>query len=560
MITRKTTLALAAAVLLVPLTAFAQYRVGADGQALDSNNRIGSNGFNSNTEPSSYVNGNLIVTGNVTNAKSFRGQVPYKAPSEFRGNVAGQGVDDFIRDSSGVPMRGQAQPNYLDVPRPFYGVATTVAPPQGYVLKPLTPAYTPENVGLNPGAVDLNYNLPPSVMTQLPSPNEKVLIGAPGAGPIPSFMVAGENNQIQPWQPNGENQYFISRTAEVPVVAAQPTLTPAAIQQMRQELNRTTAPETGSPPGTTASVLGNPPGVSTSGAALNPGAAAPQPNNLNQPPAPGQIPGQLPNNLNAPALPAQPLNVPLPTGVQTQENVGFISIAPPEKQSSQIDQLQQRMQQLVEPKIPTPENPANPAAPETKKPLSPSDYASPPATQPARNLTIPQGHAPQPMKIESLGTGVHAQGLKTLLTDAEDLMRQGKFSSAIGKYQTAEQVAPNNAMVLLGLAHAELGGGFFERADVDLHRAIFAEPSLSLAQYNLKTVYGEQRLQKLIDDLKQLGTMDKANPRPLFLLAYIAYNVGNDPKAADYLNAADQRAGGKDAVINVLKKTWKLQG
>src|ERR1041385_7257694 len=100
---------LAAAVASVPLlltsSAHAQHRIGSDGHALDASNSIGSGGDNPNDaykRVGEKVNGNDIVTGNVTGGKEFRGQIPYTDPRAFRqqnGSLGGN-VDKFIRPSS----------------------------------------------------------------------------------------------------------------------------------------------------------------------------------------------------------------------------------------------------------------------------------------------------------------------------------------------------------------------------------------------------------------------------------------------------------------------------
>src|SRR4051812_41796930 len=90
------TLLLSAAVAAVPLlgltsTVSAQYRVDT-GHANDANNRVGSGGVNpadSGSRTGEMVNGNDIVTGNVSGGKQFRGHVPYTDPRAFRGNSVG---------------------------------------------------------------------------------------------------------------------------------------------------------------------------------------------------------------------------------------------------------------------------------------------------------------------------------------------------------------------------------------------------------------------------------------------------------------------------------------
>ena len=83
-------------------------------------------------------------------------------------------------------------------------------------------------------------------------------------------------------------------------------------------------------------------------------------------------------------------------------------------------------------------------------------------------------------------------------------------------------------------------------------------PSLLVAQYDLTNMLGEQRLQNLVRDLKELSKNDQKEPRPLFLLSYIAYNTGHEQEAQAYLDLADKRSGGKDPLYKLLRGNWSL--
>jgi len=165
---------------------------------------------------------------------------------------------------------------------------------------------------------------------------------------------------------------------------------------------------------------------------------------------------------------------------------------------------------------------------------------------------------PEPMKVESLAEGVKAEGLRNLLTKAEDLMRQGKYTSALDQYDAAEQLVPNNPLVSLGKGVAELGAGNYVRADTQIRAALAGDPALLLGQYDLRKLLGEDRVQFLVGDLKQIANTQKDQELPIFLIAFIAYNTGNAESAANYLDMADKRARGGDTLIRVLRDYWKL--
>jgi cytochrome c-type biogenesis protein CcmH/NrfG len=192
--------------------------------------------------------------------------------------------------------------------------------------------------------------------------------------------------------------------------------------------------------------------------------------------------------------------------------------------------------------------------------------ASPSVQQP-QNPQVAQGTAPQtsengekpkPMQFHSLAEGVQAKGLADLLKEAEDQMKAGHYNSALEQYELAEQVAPNNPLILLGRANAELGQSYYTRSDTHLRQAFSGDHALLMGQYDLNALLGQDRLQFLVQDLKAIAKSEPKESRPLFLLAYIAYNTNNERKAAAYLDLAEKRAGGKDAVYDVVRKYWSL--
>jgi cytochrome c-type biogenesis protein CcmH/NrfG len=79
-----------------------------------------------------------------------------------------------------------------------------------------------------------------------------------------------------------------------------------------------------------------------------------------------------------------------------------------------------------------------------------------------------------------------------------------------------------------------------------------------MGQYDLKTLLSDDRLAFLVTDLKGIAKRETKESRPLFLLAYIAYNTGNERRAAAYLDLAEKRADGKDPFFALIRKHWAL--
>jgi tetratricopeptide (TPR) repeat protein len=171
-----------------------------------------------------------------------------------------------------------------------------------------------------------------------------------------------------------------------------------------------------------------------------------------------------------------------------------------------------------------------------------------------------RGVKPEPVKVPSLATGIKGKGLEQIMREAEDLMKQGKFTSALDRYDQAQTVAPNNPLISLGRAHAELGAEYYARADADLHKVFQANPALLNGQYDLASMIGEQRLQLLVRDLKEIANRDQKDSRAVFLLGYIAYNTGHEQNAEGYIDLADKRSGGTDPLFKLLRDNWALPG
>lgn len=83
------------------------------------------------------VPGNLIITGNVSGGKHFRGAVPYRSSLDFRAPLGSSSFDSFLRSSAGSGNIGRYGGGY----EPYYSSSATVTgtrPDGGGVFKPPT--------------------------------------------------------------------------------------------------------------------------------------------------------------------------------------------------------------------------------------------------------------------------------------------------------------------------------------------------------------------------------------------------------------------------------------
>ncbi len=624
-----------AAVSFVGSSASAQQRVGGDGRALDANNRVGSGGINEGggggpLGPGQI--GNQIVTGNVTAGQQFRGFVPYSDPFSFRAPVGGTGVDRFVRDSAGVPIRGGGvvglnnNASALNV-RPFYGESTTATRPPGFVDVPGAQGFLPVS-RLSRDAGDLRLGRPFDVpQPTTPQPGQLIL-----PGPLnpdtqqPTVITASPLYGVRQWNFSEQlDQEFLQGLSQPASQRAR--LDERTLQRLRDELNRDARPD---------------PNLTNDG--TNGAGDANDPNRLNS-----GIDSRLSLTLSEPTRMQDRVDASVRNDLRQDIRPGDLSVNRPERQSAQYAEMQRRLnrfnqlpEQVAElreyqrqqqqgrtgdqqgrdatagtdqpgdstarrdatarPGTGAPGTgagtmgAATPGAgagtigtgtgtvgAQAQQPRLPDvgvpDYAQrsrdimegkPAPTDPGTNqlpgITPPAGDQPvaggptrePPLQVQSLATGVNAKALADFLNEAEKLMREGKFYSALDQYDMADQVAPNDPMVNLGRAIAELGASYYARAEGHLREAFTKNPALLTAQYDLRGFLGEERLNFLVNDLRAISNKEAGEPRSVFLLAFIDYNTGNPRRAAAYLDLAERRAGKPDPLFQSMRKLWNL--
>jgi tetratricopeptide (TPR) repeat protein len=605
----------------MPSSAQGQQRVGGDGRALDANNRVGSGGINEpgyGGPPG--VTGNQIVTGNVTGGQQFRGAVPYTDPFAFRGQTAGIQSDRFIRDSAGVPIGGVGQ-NNASALRPFYGQSQTVERPPGYQLEAPGTGFVPAPLmSRQPG--DLRLGRPFEQPVQmLPQPGQLVLPGpVDPATQQPTVITASPLYGVRQWSFDQQADQQFLQGLNMPGTQ-RARLDQQTVQRMRNELESDPLPadaeQRGQQPN--GAMDGRSPrpfdapeaGVLGQGLRLQDQAANQQPlaNTTRTDARVGQRLLTAPERQSAQYAEMQRR---LQRFNRLPESMAALETS--RQYNEQLRARQQREAGEAETGIAggvggpggagvgTGVGPGLGAGPAglpgggidataggptvpgmgAGRPQAPGldDFGMPDYQQ--RSRDIREGRDPAagtgtgtgagvgaaaqpglpgrepPMQVTSFAAGVQARGLADVLAEAEDLMRQGKFYTALDQYDLAEQVAPNNPLVNLGRAVAELGASYYARADQHLRDAFTRDPALLMAQYDIRGFLGEERLEYLIKDLRAISNAEPREPRSVFLLAFIDYNTGNPRRAAAYLDMAERRAGGSDAFFSMLRKHWDL--
>ncbi|HZK81311.1 MAG TPA: hypothetical protein VFC46_09600 [Humisphaera sp.] len=517
-----------------------------NGHAQDASNRVGSNGDNGKGNSGGAVTQNNIIYRNVTGLGGFSGPIHERDAGAFSGPTAGGVNDAFVRRSNGVAGFAGASSTY-GRPQPYYSDARFVAPPTGALPVGFNGGYIGTALDSESSlSTGLNMSAAAGGLQSRTENRDNLLLNAmlnpTGYGGLNS--AGNDNAALQAAFISGHTLLAQGENNAVTLqYASQMGIDGSSILRMRQELRDAVEPA-----GLNLAQKAN--GLTQS--SLQPNGQAAPPVGLNQPinRAVGQ-PLESPSNLPVTGglTPSQIANDPMSSTGIFPANMGQRpSLIPANMQSTLLDTLRQRMERstdvgkaMVEARSDTPQH-LTPAAqsgrPAQPNPLSPSDEA--------------------PLKVSHLATGVKAKGLHDLLTDGEELITAGKYDSAIAKFNYAQLVAPNNPLTVLGRANAELGGGYYARAERDLRLVFRTNRELLLAQFDLKSLFPREREDYLRKDLKGLAASDPKAVRPWFLLAYLDYNT-DKPKSAEIdLNEAEKRVGRGDASIRLLKQNWTL--
>ncbi|HEY0008190.1 MAG TPA: hypothetical protein VGB55_05675 [Tepidisphaeraceae bacterium] len=528
--------------------ASAQYQIDRSG-ANDANNRIGSGGRNAaNVRPNPWDLNNNIVYGNVTGGKQFRGEINTRDPFEFRGSTADQQIDAFVRDSSGVSTDGFTTYNSQRT-REYYGGSRAVAPPPDFSRIPGTGGYVPNRPPTWTRVDPRRQSLSDQTQTvmrpdQFNMPGQVDSTFAPNALAVPPLMQAQQLNQSSLSDYTQLNRDLESQ------------LSPEMLQQLRGELQGQRVNDQSSP--------AQRPGMQTK----------PQEPGTNPDAAPaGEIRQTPVDDRLASPIATEPLSDAVnPAGVQEP---GLRTSFPGQNAAnanSTYAQLQNRRTQLDQAKRPGQEaedsarafNEQVRAKQQEQEKAKNDDQPTPRGgaaeknpPQPGENRRAPDA-PPAPLKVDTLANDKSKSGLNEVMTRAETQLREGKYASAFETYEAAEHVAPNNPLIKLGKAHAELGGAYYRRAEVNLRQTLLGDRNLLAGQYDLRAFLGDDRLQAIERDLRDLIQKNDREVGPAVLLAYVYYNTANERRAAALLDLADKRAGGTDPLVTALKQNWAL--
>jgi hypothetical protein len=585
--------ALAIAPVLGAQVARGQYAASSGGgHALDANNQVGSGGFNGNSNNSSLITGNDIVYNHVTGGRGLTGSLREIDPLAFRGILPGTGIDDFVSGSNGAPTA--YSPSFsLNQPRPFYGDSRGVAPPVGTVLlgssgaaigTSLTPT-NPYSAAAVASSDDLaGVRTGTTNVLGIPGGSTNSLLALPGAqgssyanmqsvlaaSPLYGVKYSSEinaaavNDSINNPTPGGVAPSSIDANT-LNTIRQQLQTSPSNSSQPNQNLNGENPNATNGPKGTNGNTNSNNGNVSNP---YNPSSGNPLLNTSPSDKINGSVNGaalEMPLNSAVGSGPLNDAAGTTPFGTY-RESPNGIQLVSPSAYSKQYGDMQKQLA-LYNPLRPGATGKKPTATPTTRPSnpfLPPTPGAKPGAAPNGPNgepLAVPGGTSAEPVKVSSIAdtvTSPKAKGLHDLLAKAEDALKHDQFKAAIDEFNAAMFVAPNNQMIALGRANADLAAGYYATAEQTIRRAASTDAAVLMAQLDLNSMLSSQRLDYIKKDLKDLADKNPRESRPWFLLAYIAYNTGDEQTAANDLAEAKKRSGVLDVTIPLMQRYWQL--
>lgn len=521
---------------------------------------------------------NAIVTGNAPGGLSFRGNVGYTAPEDFRGSLGSDDTFAFRRDSlpsgaAGMGYRGTESLQYQ------FAYTTGSSSPTMYTTRlagtsaalpsagtaptratDLSGLQTRQNVGegawstsaANMGtlrsvsAFQSSRLLTPSVVGYRPT---FAGLERTSASPLLGVRTVTLGNELERGAP-------ATRPNAAPVASPNNAAAPSTAAS--------TAAPTSAAPSTSASI----PAGQTPPAVAQPDQPGPRPAT----PAPGGQPGATPNaepgrtdifgstrsrlrneiNARTPGVrpgtepTTQPAAQPGTPGAQATPQDEDPYEARMAKLRAMLDPNQRRRAPRVDPNTPddqlTPEQRAARAAQEGK--LAGVDQELIDLIRDAKVTTSTLIMDPESKDA------IDAQMLR-----GQQLMGEQRYFDAEEQFARVVSFRPGDTAALIGRAHAQLGAGLFLSSALNLREVFANQPETMAVRYQHPAIPDTDRLRILLDRLRTNLQRGRAMNESALLVAYVGHQLDDQRIREEGLNAM-RAVDLTDPLPDVLERAW----
>jgi len=512
------------------------------GRPTDANPMVGGGGSNQPMQGYVPINGNDVITGNVSGLKYFHGNVGSSSPYTFQGNLGTSSLSNFARQSAGNGMGGGA------IGQSFYLPSQTVSTAQGAVFS------APFNGGFESRLVPPTAISPVISGAQLQSiaPSE----GQVTVGQVSSFAYdRGMSNPLKPGTPGAvlSSPLFTMRLDEM--------LQRQALEG-RNGLAPTTGPSTTLPSGEMRPISRNDTVAQRATGREDP-----------------RVTGQSTELMNASRTPIAKPEQDIRIGDTYRTLASDLQKA--EEEASRSEEVTgngvqpirgSNLQTDIDPltgyprKVATIRNSGGRAGPTTGPTTGPANAM---VQDPRKNANVPSGRLDE-LPLSTLQAGSKVKPLTTfvkpteekkatteeaLLGQGEQAMKLGKFMEAADAYQQVIAQDPGNVLALVGRAHAEMGAGMFQSAAYDLKFAYTRNPQMISVRYDLGSFIPLTRQDSLMRELTKMASGKDPGNVGSFLVCYLDYQLGRNAQLQAELKAWAAKDD-KDSWRTVAQRAW----
>jgi len=151
--------------------------------------------------------------------------------------------------------------------------------------------------------------------------------------------------------------------------------------------------------------------------------------------------------------------------------------------------------------------------------------------------------------------GNQATRANEFMKRAEAEMLVDDFFKAESSYRQALLLTPNDPMAQVGLAHAQLGAGMIRSCALNLRRLFEAYPQLIATRYEARLLPNEQRLRWVQGELNKLAENPNSSTDPGIVTAYLGYQISSR-QLVRYGLALAQARSPRDPLLPVLRQIW----
>lgn len=499
----------------------AQNKLG-DGRRLDNNLRQGSGGINSRQPDQRLQYGayqDAIVTGNVTGLARFRGNISYRAPGEFRGNLGSNDTYNFQLQSRPTVPINPYQARQLGIPDGSLGSDNRVITQRAGAGVTTGDVSRPVGQSSNLLRTDASTLLTSTNASTRTLDSTLLNVNRPVVG-----LTADARGNL--------SRVEASPLVGLRVVPATPRYTTRAIADADAETDPDDEP-------TTPRIDGEP--------------ITDRPGGEPDEPTDPRI-----NDRVEPAIAR--------TGATDTADLiqNWKDAKPGEDVYMDLLRKSGQLSNAAPPDVEKdPAEPATgPAAPRTRvqdilEQFEKRDEDSEEAKREAAEkkliadlvATIDKGAAP----IQTL-VGEGDTAYDKSMAEAERLMGEGKYFKAEAEYVRAMRMKPGQPMAMVGRIHAQVGAGLFLSAGTNLRMMFSVFPEMIATRYGGDLLPVGERRDKV---RKALAATLKGEARAEvhLLAAYLAFQEGDAELVHEALRSAEARAK-DDRLIKIARVIW----